>query len=72
MRARAGAVLAAFHEGAGAGIHEGVHEGAVEPPHYSARAIRWAPTRARIEWIRNYASRNALLYKRIFLFNAHE
>ncbi len=27
MRARAGAVLAAFHEGAGAGIHEGVHEG---------------------------------------------
>ena len=28
MRARAGAVLAAFHEGAGAGIHEGVHEGA--------------------------------------------
>ncbi len=27
MRARVGAVLAAFHEGAGAGIHEGVHEG---------------------------------------------
>ena len=30
MRARAGAVLAAFHEGAGAGIHEGVHEGAMK------------------------------------------
>ncbi len=27
MRARAGAVLAAFHEGAGAGVHGGVHEG---------------------------------------------